>query len=97
MFHLFTRRTYTVDLTNVNSRESFRAAFAEHFPIAEDHTYLWSSLSDALKPYPQSYRLRLKGWKEFENRMPRYAQRLERVLRSIHAIWGNSRPKIDCI
>jgi len=96
MFQLFRRQLYVVDLSNVDSRESFQAAFAKHFPIAEDHADLWSSLRDALTPYPRSYRLRLKGWTKFEMRMPSYARRLRRMLRSFHQLWGNSHPKIDC-
>lgn len=61
------------------------------FPISADHGELWGALYQAIlmdKSGPLT--LRFLGWEGFEQRMPRYARRLKRLLLHYYQIWPES-------
>jgi len=93
------QREIVIDLRGVSSRDAFQRELARHFPIAADHSALWSSfyaalLSELTNPQPRFHlwhdlnsrlpRLRFVGWEEFERRMPRYARRITRFLKHFY-------------
>jgi hypothetical protein len=79
------QREIIIDLRAVFSRDSFQRELARHFPIAADHSELWSSFSKCLaEGLPGRLPpLRLLGWDDFKRRMPRYARRIKRILKGL--------------
>jgi hypothetical protein len=66
----------------IRKRDELDREFAKHFRIGPDHARFWHSFSDALLYMPTACTFRFHCWAEFEQRMPRYAGRIRRVIQS---------------
>ena len=71
-----------IDLAQVRTRDELHREFSKHFRIDADHARFWHSFSHALLYMPTACTFRFHGWSEFEQRMPRYAGRIRRMIQS---------------
>lgn len=83
-------RVVTIDLGSISSRDDFQRELGRHFSIPPDHAHLWLSLTMALFEASQSgpLHLRLVRFAELEQRMPRYARHLHRLVESVARFAG---------
>jgi hypothetical protein len=90
-------REFLIDLRGIAARDQFHGELARHFNIPADHRELWGALINAIAYQTGPYRLRLRllGWAEFEERMPRYARRLRRLIEGYQAVHGEERLAAD--
>jgi hypothetical protein len=67
-------------MTNIADKAAFQDTLSRHFQLPDDATEFWQRLWYAFIPLPRACIITLRGWAEFEQRMPRYARRLRRML-----------------
>jgi len=73
-----------VDLSRVVSADDFARAIGEAFDVETHASSIWRSLATAIHYRVSPLHVTFAGWQGFEQRMPRYARRLNRILQSMH-------------
>ena len=88
-------REFLINLRGVATRDEFHDELASQFSIPDDHREFWGALRSAIAFQTGPYRLHLKGWAEFEGRMPRHARRLRRLIQDYQTVHGEERLAVD--
>jgi len=88
-------REFTIDLTNVRSRDDFMRALRPHFPVGPDHLNLWGPIYQTIGLQTCPIHIHFTGWETFSHRMPRYARRLRSYLVNYERRHGKERLRVD--